>query len=200
MAFDIFFLKDLPYRLQKFILISEVFTLNFSIALLQACSLKTRKMAEHILTRELTINLPVEEVFAFFADAVNLERITPPELNFQIVTPQPIDIKQGALIDYQLKLRGFPLTWKTVISEWDPPHFFIDEALKSPYKQWIHRHIFAEIEENKTLMKDEVRYRLPFEPFGDLAHWFVRGELNYIFDFRQKAVLEILSPEQISAD
>ena len=148
-------------------------------------------MAEHILKRSLTLNLPRERVFDFFADAANLERITPPELNFHIVTSQPIDIKQGALIDYKLKLRGLPLTWKTIISVWRPPFEFVDKALKSPYKQWIHRHTFTEIEKNKTLIEDEVRYRLPFEPFGDLGHFIVRRELNYIFDFRQKTVAEI---------
>jgi ligand-binding SRPBCC domain-containing protein len=156
-------------------------------------------MAEHILTRKLTLGLPIEQVFEFFADAGNLERITPPGLNFKIITPQPIDIKKGALIDYQLKLRGLPITWKTEISEWNPPHSFVDQALKSPYKQWIHRHTFTEIEKGKTLIEDEVRYRLPLEPFGDLALWFVRRELNYIFDYRQKVVAEILQPKAKAA-
>ncbi len=156
-------------------------------------------MAEHILTRKLTLDLPIEKVFDFFADAGNLERITPPELNFKIISPQPIDIKKGALIDYQLKLRGLPLTWKTIISTWNPPHVFIDEALKSPYKQWIHRHTFTKLSENQTLIEDEVKYRLPLEPFGDLAHWFVRRELDYIFDYRQKTVKEILQPEDKKA-
>ena len=151
-------------------------------------------MAEHILTRQLTLDLPIKKVFDFFADAGNLERITPPELNFQIITRQPIDVKQGTLIDYQLKLRGFPVKWKTIISEWNPPNMFVDHALNSPYKQWIHRHTFTKLSDEKTLIEDEVRYRLPFEPFGDLAHWFVRRELNYIFDFRQDAVAEILQP------
>ncbi len=156
-------------------------------------------MAEHILTRKLTLDLPIKKVFDFFADAKNLERITPPELNFKILTPQPIDIKKGALIDYQLKLRGLPLTWKTIISTWNPPHVFVDEALQSPYKQWIHCHTFTEISENQTLIEDEVKYRLPLEPLGDLAHWFVRRELDYIFDYRQKAVKEILQPEDKAA-
>ncbi|HEX8637284.1 MAG TPA: hypothetical protein VF692_04430, partial [Pyrinomonadaceae bacterium] len=81
-------------------------------------------MAEHILTRELTLHLPIEQVFDFFADAGNLERITPPELNFHITSPQPINIKKGALIDYRLKLRGLPIQWKTEISEWNPPYSF----------------------------------------------------------------------------
>ncbi|HXG82735.1 MAG TPA: SRPBCC family protein [Pyrinomonadaceae bacterium] len=149
-------------------------------------------MAEHILTRKLTLDVPREKVFQFFADAGNLERITPPELNFQILTPQPIDIGKGALIDYRLKLRGLPVTWKTEISEWNPPVSFIDRALKSPYKQWIHRHVFAENANGGTDIEDIVRYRLPFEPLGDLARWFVRRELDYIFDYRQKVVAEIL--------
>jgi ligand-binding SRPBCC domain-containing protein len=153
-------------------------------------------MPEHTLKRSLTLDLPRREVFDFFADAANLERITPPELQFHIITPQPINIRKGALIDYQLKLRGLPLKWKTIISVWNPPLEFIDEALKSPYKQWIHRHTFTEIEKNKTLIEDEVKYRLPFEPFGNAAHFFVRRELNYIFDFRQRAVAEILQPTQ----
>lgn len=153
-------------------------------------------MAEHLLTRSLTLNLPIVKVFDFFADAGNLERITPPELNFKIITPQPIDIKKGALIDYKLKLRGLPIIWKTEIAEWNPPYAFVDQALKSPYKQWIHRHTFTEIDRGETRIEDEVRYRLPFEPFGDLAHWLVRRELNYIFDYRQKTVAKILAGTQ----
>lgn len=152
-------------------------------------------MAEHILAHKLTLSLPIEKVFDFFADAGNLERITPPELNFHIITPQPINLRKGTLIDYQLKVRGFPVKWRTEISEWNPPFLFTDKALKSPYKQWIHRHTFTEIEKDKTLIEDRVKYRLPFEPFGDLAHWFVRRELDYIFDFRQKKVLDLLQPQ-----
>ena len=156
-------------------------------------------MAEHILTRTLELDLPIEETFEFFANAGNLERITPPELNFRIITPQPIEVRKGTLIDYNLKLRGIPLTWKTLISEWDPPFSFTDEALKSPYRQWIHRHTFEKVAEGRTMIRDEVRYRLPLEPLGDLAHWYVKGELDYIFDFRQEAVSEILQPKFVPA-
>ncbi len=149
------------------------------------------KMAEHTLHREQVTKCPRDEVFAFFADAGNLERITPPELNFKILSPQPIDVKKGALIDYRLKLRGISLTWKTEITEWNPPHSFVDTALKSPYRQWIHRHKFNVGEKGETIMEDIVRYRLPLEPFGDLAHWLVKKELNYIFDYRYKVIEEI---------
>lgn len=148
-------------------------------------------MAEHILERKQIIERPRTEVFEFFADAGNLEKITPPELNFHIITAQPIDIKKGALIEYRLKLRGIPIHWKTEITEWNPPHSFVDSALKSPYKQWIHLHTFEEGKRGETIMKDLVRYRLPLEPLGDIAHFFVKKELNYIFDYRRKVVEEI---------
>lgn len=148
-------------------------------------------MAEHILERKQIINRPIKEVFDFFADAGNLEKITPPELNFHIITPQPIDIKKGTLIDYELKLRGIPVKWKTEITDWNPPHSFVDTALKSPYKQWIHLHTFEEGKKGETIMRDKVRYKLPFEPLGDLAHWYVKKELRYIFDYRYKVIEEI---------
>ncbi|MEO6587724.1 MAG: SRPBCC family protein [Pyrinomonadaceae bacterium] len=148
-------------------------------------------MSEHILERKQVIKRPIKEIFDFFADAVNLEKITPPELNFHITTPQPIDIKKGTLIEYQLKLRGIPIKWKTEITQWNPPFDFVDTALKSPYKQWIHLHSFEEGESGETIMKDKVRYRLPLEPLGDLAHWYVKKELKYIFDYRYKVIEKI---------
>ena len=149
-------------------------------------------MAEHILTATQTIALPPDLVFAFFADAGNLERITPPELNFNIVTPQPIKIEKGALIDYKLRMRGIPVKWRTEISAWEPPFRFVDQQLRGPYRQWIHTHTFTATGPNETLMEDEIHYRLPLEPLGDIAHFFVRRELEYIFDFRRRAVTEIL--------
>ena len=149
-------------------------------------------MAEHILKRELTLPLPREEVFAFFSDAKNLELITPAQLNFKITSPQPIDLREGALIDYQLSLHGIPMNWRTEITTWQPPHRFVDTQLKGPYSQWIHTHTFTEIDTNTTLIEDEVRYRLPLEPLGDLFHFIVEGELRKIFDYRQMVVTEQL--------
>ena len=149
-------------------------------------------MAEYILEREQIIRRPRAEVFEFFADAVNLERITPPELQFHIITPPPIEVRKGALIDYELKLRGIPITWKTEITQWNPPHDFVDTALRGPYKQWIHLHAFEERSDGReTYMKDVVRYRLPLEPLGDLAHFYVKKELAYIFDYRRQVIEEI---------
>jgi ligand-binding SRPBCC domain-containing protein len=150
-------------------------------------------MPEHILTSRLELDRPREEVFAFFADAANLEQITPPELGLHIVTPQPNRLEKGALIDYNLSLYGVPISWRTEITEWDPPHSFVDTQLRGPYSQWIHRHTFTELAPDRTLMEDEVRYRLPLEPLGDIAHFIIRGQLERIFDFRQTMVAHLLS-------
>lgn len=148
-------------------------------------------MSEYILTREMMLDLARPVVFDFFADAGNLERITPTELRFHIFTPLPVDLREGALIEYRLRIYGIPINWRTEISLWNPPFEFIDRELKGPYKQWIHRHTFVEMDENKTLIRDEVKYRLPFEPLGELFHWFIRAKLDHIFDFRERAVREI---------
>jgi len=151
-------------------------------------------MAEHILKCELTLDISRDKVFDFFADAGNLELITPAELNFRVVTPMPIEIGQGTLIDYRLGLYGIPMGWRTEITLWEPPYRFVDTQLSGPYKQWVHTHTFTEIGPSKTLIEDEVRYRLPFEPMGDLANFVVRWQLERIFDHRQKKVAELLLP------
>lgn len=154
-------------------------------------------MAEFVLERKQVVDAEVGRLFDFFADAKNLEVLTPPELNFKIITPDPIVIQKGTIIDYQLRLRGFPITWKTEITQWNPPYDFVDTALYSPYKQWIHLHKFSVSEDGKTVMEDIVRYRLPLEPLGDLAHFYVKSELNYIFEYRRKTVEKLFGSERI---
>jgi ligand-binding SRPBCC domain-containing protein len=148
-------------------------------------------MAEFVLARTQRLPRPVAEAFSFFADAGNLERITPPQLHFHILTPQPIAIEKGTLIDYRLRLNGIPINWRTEITNWDPPFEFVDTQLRGPYKQWIHLHSFSENPDGTTEMKDEVRYRLPFEPLGDLAHFIIRKQLDNIFDYRYQVIEEI---------
>jgi ligand-binding SRPBCC domain-containing protein len=150
-------------------------------------------MPEHTINYSLKLPLPRAEVFAFFADAANLERLTPPELNFSIITPMPIVMAKGTLIEYRLKLFGVSFNWKTLIAAWSPPDYFIDEQLDGPYRQWIHRHTFTDAPDGGTIIGDEVRFRLPIAPLGEAAYPIVKKQLERIFDYRQEAVKTILT-------
>lgn len=145
----------------------------------------------HRLRTLQELPLPIDEVFAFFADAGNLERITPPELNFRILTPVPLAVAQGTFIDYRLHLFGLPFSWKTEITCWDPPHQFVDEQRQGPYRQWIHRHRFSAAP-GGTLMEDEVLYQLPLAPLGELTLPLIRLQLGRIFNYRKVAIRSIL--------
>ena len=145
----------------------------------------------HRLTAEVLLPRTRTEIFEFFSDAGNLEAITPPWLNFAVVTPRPIEMREGALIDYRLRLRGIPIRWRTRISLWDPPFSFVDEQLRGPYRSWRHLHTFEEAEDG-CLMRDQVDYIVPG---GALMHrLFVRGDLLRIFGYREEVMRQRFTP------
>jgi len=144
-------------------------------------------MITHHLHSEQWIERPRAEAFAFFSDASNLERITPDELRFEILSEQPIEMKVGALIDYQLHLAGIPFKWKTEITAWNPPFSFEDTQLKGPYAKWIHTHRFED-HGHRTLIVDDVDYALPLSPLGDLAYPVIKWQLGRIFGHRKKVI------------
>jgi ligand-binding SRPBCC domain-containing protein len=144
-----------------------------------------------ILEAETLVPLPLAEVFAFFAEAGNLQRITPPELAFHIETPLPVKMATGTVLDYRLRLAGVPFRWRSRISLWDPPFRFLDEQLMGPYAEWIHLHTFEVVPEG-TRVRDRVRYRLPLHPVGLLVAPLVTRQLHRIFSYRERAVRELL--------
>ncbi len=146
----------------------------------------------NLLERTMKVDRPIAEVFDFFSDAGNLERITPPELGFRILTPLPVEMREGTLIDYRLRLWGLPVGWRTLISRWEPPTCFVDEQLKGPYRVWVHTHRF-EPDGEGTLIHDEVRYELPFGLAGRAVLPLVRRQLDRIFDQRRVATAALLS-------
>lgn len=139
-----------------------------------------------------TVELPLarERLFPFFANAANLEVMTPPELQFRITTPLPITMAEGTLIGYRLRLMGVPFEWITRITVWDPPREFVDEQLKGPYRRWIHKHLFVETSSG-TRVHDSVTYELPFFPLGELAAPLVALQVRRIFAFRERALKQV---------
>jgi ligand-binding SRPBCC domain-containing protein len=145
-------------------------------------------MYVEVFRDEIWLPRPKSEIFPFFAKAENLEMLTPPWLSFHIVSPLPIEMKIGALIDYRLKVKGFPIKWRTRISGWDPPNFFSDDQLKGPYRQWHHEHIFED-RDGGTLARDVVHFAAPG---GRIIHWLmIRRDVRQIFAYRSKKLREI---------
>lgn len=154
-------------------------------------------MDTHVIRLTQVINRPLKEVFAFFECPENLSLITPPSLGFMILTPQPVDMREGALIEYTYKLHGIPMHWTAMITDYDPPHRFVDVQIKGPYRYWHHTHIFEEIEEG-TKITDEVKYILPFGVLGRLINGLtVERDLRDIFDYRKKVIEEYFADAQI---
>ncbi|MDQ3587429.1 MAG: SRPBCC family protein [Actinomycetota bacterium] len=145
-------------------------------------------MKVHVLERSQRLPGAPEEVFEFFAEAHNLEQITPSFIGFEVVTPRPIEMEVGTLIEYRLKLHGVRLNWLTRIDMWEPGVSFVDRQLRGPYRLWHHTHLF-EPDAGNTIMRDVVRYALPLGPLGEVARLvLVRRDLDRIFDFRQAGI------------
>jgi ligand-binding SRPBCC domain-containing protein len=148
----------------------------------------------HRLERVQRVPRPLDEVFAFFGDAYNLEAITPAFLGFRVLTPPPIAMRPGTLIDYQLRLFGVPFSWRTRIEVFEPGRRFVDVQLRGPYRRWHHHHEFVPVG-TATLVVDVVDYELPLGPLGALAHpSFVRPVLERIFEHRRAALAQRLRP------
>jgi ligand-binding SRPBCC domain-containing protein len=144
-----------------------------------------------LFQHEQWIQKPIDEVFNFFADATNLEVITPPWLGFRILSPEPITMRAGARIAYRLRWHHLPLRWVTEIAEWSPPFRFVDVQRRGPYALWHHTHEFA-AHEGGTRLRDQVRYALPLGPLGLLMHRLAVGrDVEAIFAYRAKRVTEI---------
>ena len=147
-------------------------------------------MSEFTLQTDLWLPHPRAEVFSFFGDARNLETLTPAWLKFEVLTPAPIVMRPGTLIDYRISVHGLPIRWRTEIAEWDPPRRFVDVQLQGPYTLWHHTHTFEE-RNGGTLCLDQVRYR---PRGGALVHWlFVRRDLERIFQYRQQRLQELFA-------
>lgn len=150
----------------------------------------------HVLRTEQWFDRSPDELFPFFADAFNLERITPSILRFRVVTSPPIEMKVGTVIDYRLRVRGVPVRWRTEITAWEPPFRFVDEQIRGPYRTWVHEHRFAAVD-GGTRMTDTVRYAAPG---GRLVErLLVDRDVAGIFEFRRGALEELFGGRQPEA-
>ena len=149
-------------------------------------------MKTFMLERSTFLPHPIDRVFPFFAEAENLETLTPPLLKFRIVTPRPIEMRVGALIDYKLRVHGIPLKWRSEITAWEPPFRFVDEQRRGPYRLWVHEHRFEEVD-GGTRVEDRVEYAVLGGTL--IQKLFVAPDLKRIFAFRQ-GQLEILFGQQ----
>ncbi|MEM9351431.1 MAG: SRPBCC family protein [Planctomycetota bacterium] len=150
-----------------------------------------------LLKADFVVPRPIDEVFPFFADAYELERITPPILHFSVLTPKPIEMREGLTLDYKLKLRGIPIRWRSLISAWEPNRRFVDEQLKGPYSWWHHEHLFEEVDDG-TRVIDNVHYGVPGGAIINAL--LVEKDVKNIFEYRQRVMAEIFAarPEPLS--
>jgi ligand-binding SRPBCC domain-containing protein len=150
-------------------------------------------MKTHTLETETTIDSPLAKVFPFFESPENLARITPPSVGFRILTPLPIRMQTGAVIDYTVRVFGFRVHWRTLITDYTPGRQFVDQQIKGPYALWHHTHTFEE-RDGRTVMRDRVVYALPFGLLGRMVHrLMVRRQVERIFKYREQVIQKIFS-------
>ena len=148
----------------------------------------TLNMKVYNLKFNQTINKPIEEVFSFFSKPENLSLITPKKLSFKILTPSPIKMKEGQLIDYTIKILGKKIRWRTIITDYNPPDYFIDQQLKGPYSMWHHTHRFKSVNDSVEMV-DEINYVVPFGFLGQIINYvFIKPDLVRIFKYREKVI------------
>jgi ligand-binding SRPBCC domain-containing protein len=152
-------------------------------------------MKTHVLESSIWLPRPIDQVFAFFSDAFNLEMLTPPFLNFHVLTPGPIAMRPGARIRYRLRLHGIPIGWESEITEWNPPHKFVDEQLSGPYRRWHHEHRFAS-RDSGTDVSDHVEYSVLG---GALVNrFFVARDVRAIFAYRKQKLTAQFPPQGLA--
>ena len=139
--------------------------------------------------------MEIEDVFNFFSNPENLKNITPNSLSFKIITPKPINMSKGILLDYTIKLFRFSVHWRTYISDYDPPNYFVDQQIKGPYTFWHHTHIFKKVKGGVEII-DKIKYSVPLGCLGRIINkiW-IRNDLNKIFDYRKKMINKILNKD-----
>jgi ligand-binding SRPBCC domain-containing protein len=138
------------------------------------------------LETDVWLPRPRDEVFAFFSQPANLESLTPPWLHFRILTPGPIVMGRGTLIDYRIRVHGVPISWRSEISVWSPPSEFVDVQVRGPYRRWRHTHSFEQAR-GGTVVRDSVEFEVPF---SFVVGRFVRRDVEKIFAYRSQALLE----------
>jgi len=154
-------------------------------------------MKVHKLEYKQFINKNIEEVFNFFSNPENLSLITPKKLNFNILTPSPIEMKDGQLIDYTIKLLGKKIRWRTMITVYEPPNLFIDQQLLGPYSLWHHKHVFKEVKNGVEII-DTIHYVVPFGIIGNIVNYFfIHRDLKNIFKYRKEVIEQYFKSKEI---
>ena len=149
----------------------------------------------HLLEREIILNVEIEKLWQFMATPANLNELTPPELQFKIVSELPERMYNGLLIQYQISIPLFgQWHWLTEIKHIREGEYFVDEQRIGPYRLWYHQHLLEPCGEQQTRMIDRVSYQLPFGIFGRLvARFRVTKMLDNIFDYRAKRLTELFN-------